>query len=373
MAETEKKLKILILTTPLYDYLADTLIIGLRELYGENCVEYPRKDILYGDSPCVYGRGFTLWTKPIKDVPRGPEAFHDVDVVIYSNYRRLRGVDWRLLVKNKTRAPWIVYVDGNDDENIDTAERPYFKRELFKDLPGVFPTGFGVPDHLIRPLALEKKSQLFQTHVQDEEFVSDSGYKFEVEKDYYDDLARSLFGITMRKGGWDCMRHYEILAAGAVVMFKHFDQKPPQCAPQCPHFINYTGRKDFTEKTGRLLADGKPNAEYLKVLQRQREWLLANATCQARAAGLLRQTAEFFAGKSNAPMPRVPFRFLRRGALEVFYFVEYAKLRAITLVKLHPFFDWFYYKLLKKIPGAGWFVSRVLMNEKPAPRVKPLL
>lgn len=34
------------------------------------------------------------------------------------------------------------------------------------------------------------------------------------EHRYYDDYSRSYFAVTRRKGGWDCMRHYEILAAG---------------------------------------------------------------------------------------------------------------------------------------------------------------
>jgi len=43
-----------------------------------------------------------------------------------------------------------------------------------------------------------------------------STYTFGTQDSYYDQYATSLFGITMKKAGWDCMRHYEILAAGAV-------------------------------------------------------------------------------------------------------------------------------------------------------------
>jgi hypothetical protein len=365
MAETEKKLKILILTTPLFDYLADSLIIGLREIYGENCVEFPRKDILYGDLPCVYGRSFTLWSQPIADVPRGPAAFENVDVVIYSNYRRQQPIDWRLLVRNRDQAPQVIYVDGGDDNNVEPNVRPLFKRELYTAQPGVFSIGFGVPERLVRPLAPEKKTQLHPTHVQDEEFGVESGYRFAEESDYYDDLARSLFGITLKKGGWDCMRHYEIMAAGTVVMFKHFDQKPATCAPQCPDIVNYADRKDFLAQTGRLLTEGKPNDEYRRVLAAQREWLLANATCRMRASYLIRQAGEYFAGRPAAPMPQVPLRALKRLGLSFFFFSEYAKLRAITFVKQHGFVDFFYYKIFKKIPGVGRFVSSVLMNERP--------
>ena len=161
------------------------------------------------------------------------------------------------------------------------------------------------------------------------------------------------------------MRHYEIMAAGTVVMFKNYDQKPADCAPQCPHFISYTDRKDFMAKTSRLLTDGKPNAEYVKVLQAQRDWLLANATCRMRAAHLIRKAEEFCASQPAQNMVPVSNRAFKRLELRIFLFVEHAKLRAITFVKLHPFADFFYYKMLKRIPGVGWFVSRVLMNERP--------
>jgi len=48
-----------------------------------------------------------------------------------------------------------------------------------------------------------------------------STYVFEYgqEKKYYEQYANSFFGVTMRRSGWDCMRHYEILASGAIPFF----------------------------------------------------------------------------------------------------------------------------------------------------------
>ena len=33
-------------------------------------------------------------------------------------------------------------------------------------------------------------------------------YTYHTESAYYDSYAASYFGITFKKGGWDCMRHY---------------------------------------------------------------------------------------------------------------------------------------------------------------------
>ncbi len=44
-------------------------------------------------------------------------------------------------------------------------------------------------------------------------------YKYTEEEEYYRDYRRSYFAITQKKGGWDCLRHYEILACGCIPYF----------------------------------------------------------------------------------------------------------------------------------------------------------
>lgn len=53
-----------------------------------------------------------------------------------------------------------------------------------------------------------------------------STYIFTEEEDYYNDYQRSYFAITRRKGGWDCLRHYEILANGCIPYFIDINQCP---------------------------------------------------------------------------------------------------------------------------------------------------
>lgn len=44
-------------------------------------------------------------------------------------------------------------------------------------------------------------------------------YGYDQEEEYYHQYADSYFGITTKKAGWDCLRHYEILASGAIPFF----------------------------------------------------------------------------------------------------------------------------------------------------------
>jgi hypothetical protein len=37
---------------------------------------------------------------------------------------------------------------------------------------------------------------------------------------------RARFAYTQKKGGWDCLRHYEIMANGCIPIFRGLDQCP---------------------------------------------------------------------------------------------------------------------------------------------------
>jgi hypothetical protein len=53
-----------------------------------------------------------------------------------------------------------------------------------------------------------------------------STYIYQNEKDYYQEYQQSLFAITTKKGGWDCMRHYEIIANRCLPYFPNIEECP---------------------------------------------------------------------------------------------------------------------------------------------------
>lgn len=53
-----------------------------------------------------------------------------------------------------------------------------------------------------------------------------STYIFNDETEYYNDYRESVFGYTKKKAGWDCLRHYEILANGCIPIFENIDDIP---------------------------------------------------------------------------------------------------------------------------------------------------
>lgn len=58
-------------------------------------------------------------------------------------------------------------------------------------------------------------------------------YIYTDEETYYRDYQRSYYAITCAKGGWDCMRHYEILANGCIPYFVDIDK----CNPKTMAFL----------------------------------------------------------------------------------------------------------------------------------------
>ena len=48
-------------------------------------------------------------------------------------------------------------------------------------------------------------------------------YKAGEESAYVQQYRESRFAYTQKKGGWDCLRHYEILAAGCIPVFDNLD------------------------------------------------------------------------------------------------------------------------------------------------------
>ncbi len=58
-------------------------------------------------------------------------------------------------------------------------------------------------------------------------------YIYDTEDAYYKDYQRSYFAVTQKKAGWDCMRHYEILANGCIPYFVDLEK----CDPDTMYFM----------------------------------------------------------------------------------------------------------------------------------------
>lgn len=295
------------------DYLELTAIHGLRKLLSNNFIEYPKKKIVYGDfsdSPkkTLHGKGFSLLREKIEDVDRSNIFDTKFDAVIYGTGHSI-GEDVYLdkfdqLADNNS---WVL--DGHDLYGKAKIKRKYkkeevisnqfsysFKRELIFEEDNVFPTGYGIPKEIIMPIDLSNKKQLIQKtypNFSKFEVIKDLGggsehHIFDNEKDYYEDLHSSWFGLTCKKGGWDSLRHYEILAAGSLLLFRDYSDKPKLCSPQEIPCFSYKSKDELDYLLSNLVIKNKPTNDYIKMLKDQRKWLLNNGTTIARAKNILK-------------------------------------------------------------------------------------
>lgn len=304
---------------PQGDLLEMTILRGLREELGDDCVDYPKKKIMYHDfseSPknSLHGKGFSLLNTPIPDIDQSlrDNVFQSkYDAVIYGDGHiygeRVRIPKIDALANGNS---WVL--DGHDlyggasvkiihdgEEVIGNQYGKSFKRELLTGIDSenkIYPTGFGIPESRILPIDLSQKDQLHQKTAPDHSVfkqISDLGggfshHKFTDENEYYYDLARSWFGLSCKKGGWDTLRHYEIIAAGTLLLFRDYSIKPEYCAPQGLPTISYDSEIELKEIMSSLLISNKPTEEYMLLLEAQRNWLINHGTTKARAQYILK-------------------------------------------------------------------------------------
>lgn len=84
----------------------------------------------------------------------------------------------------------------------------------------VIPLSFSWPGPMIQPTQSWESRQDFS------EVVPGEPYSFGDYHRYLKQYQQSKFALTIKKGGWDCFRHLEILASGAIPVMPDIDQCP---------------------------------------------------------------------------------------------------------------------------------------------------
>lgn len=205
------------------DYQCDMLLHGLRTFYGAGVVDCPRVSFLYDDyhdTTSLYGRGFTLYgLLPDIDVDRSGVkqriANKEFDLIIYGSIQRSQQF-FDLVVAHYPREK-VIFVDGEDHPGLFNLSKHglYFKRELVNAIEGIHPIHFAIPTAKIGTIKPTVKSKV-RAHIDPRER---STYIYKTEREYYQDYSESLFAFTMRKAGWDSLRHLEIMANGCIPLF----------------------------------------------------------------------------------------------------------------------------------------------------------
>lgn len=252
------------------DYQCDCVFHGLNEL--NDVAVYTLNDYWYmytGNDPSaiqkLYGMGFTVTNR----IPLSKRKVHSVelarekiiskfyDIIIYGSIKRCNLLlDTVLQFYPKEN---IIFIDGEDEDfsvryiprarglvkmpkvyikernkAIDLSQKGfYFKRELReKDRGYFYPISFAIPYDSVLLKVAEK--QIYLATIIPGKLHT---YIYKNEADYYNGYQIAQFGVTTKKAGWDCMRHYEILANSCIPYFPDIEKCPSTTMANFPKKI----------------------------------------------------------------------------------------------------------------------------------------
>ena len=263
------------------DYLNDLLFHGLNELkeievidstpiihlYKENQIKIPTQ--------YLWGKGFTSTFLIDEDNKDRSEIEIKIknkyfDLIIYGSVNRC--LDYYDLVSSVYPDNKIFLIDGDDSISIHplSTKHPYFKRELTTDQ--YIPIHFAIPECKIANNEVDKIQEYGKI------IPGQIGYIFDNEYEYYGDYNKSYFGVTMKKAGWDCMRHYEILANNCIPYFIDLENCPKYTLTNLPKEILIEARE---------LANNFEEQKYFSILNELFEYTKNNLTTKHLAKYIL--------------------------------------------------------------------------------------
>lgn len=138
----------------------------------------------------------------------------------------------------------------------------------------VYPISFSIPECKIVK-EVPQKTRSIATIIPGDQ----STYIFNTESEYYADYQTSRFGKTVCKGGWDCLRHYEILANGCIPWFPDLAECPLRTMVHFP--------KEEILKTNTWDRESPP-PEYIETAQRLLDYTRTHLTTKAMAEYVLK-------------------------------------------------------------------------------------
>ena len=238
------------------DYINDLVFYGLRELFGDNVVDSTQIISLYkeyeGKIPPrhLWGGMTAFWLIGDNNIDRTniEEKIKDqyYDLVVYGVINRCK--DYYDLVSKYYPANKIILIDSADETILNPLyeKHLYFKRELVTNHKNLLPISFGIPTSKLA-IPNTNKTQEYAACIPGQPET----YIFKSEQPYYEDYQKSYYGVTMKKAGWDCMRHYEILGNYCMPYFVGLEDCPKNTLANFPKELLLEGRelaKNFDEQ-----------------------------------------------------------------------------------------------------------------------------
>lgn len=281
-------MKVLFIGSSGADYLYDCTLHGLYNNPKVEVTNFPQSTLMYKgiEKLSVYGHGFTIYgtldnyisTTHDDVLKRIKKKYFDYIFfsALHTNGNLETGFTEEIF-KNYKRHQ-IVTLDGYDDDHIrgNILDRTiYFKRELIYDNDDIFPISFAFPMEKIQTF---KKEKIRKDSLVKPAWYPNKNYLYTNEQDYYEDYRSSLFGDTYKKGGWDCLRHYEIMACRCIPHFIDIDNCPVRTCTTLPKDLLKEANKLYENPFKFFTAKNKGWTKYLKLEKKIFDHFIENCT-----------------------------------------------------------------------------------------------
>jgi hypothetical protein len=187
-------------------------------------------------------------------------VMRDCNVIIHSNST----LNWIIsFLSNKTKRfiPKTHFYGSQilkkiDETDILTSVQPLNHDEVHNlnaEDTKIIPLSYSIPDECVVE-SIPDKEYLLAPLIPGN--ISTYIYGKNDESLYYDMYKKSRFAITMKKGGWDCLRHYEILMNGCIPLFENLKD--------CPDNTLTTYPKHLNDEAYELYNNWKDNEDYIE-------------------------------------------------------------------------------------------------------------
>ena len=140
----------------------------------------------------------------------------------------------------------------------------------------LFPLSYSIPLKFVKNAKEIKKTRLFSPLIPGDTKT----YIYKNEISYNKNYRESYFSFTFKKGGYDCLRHYEILANNSIPYYIDIDEIPNKTMTTFPKSIVKNAMKSLLNKDNVKIFD--------KYIQELNEYTINNLTCEKTADNFIK-------------------------------------------------------------------------------------
>jgi hypothetical protein len=115
-------------------------------------------------------------------------------------------------------------------------------------------------------------------------------YIYNTEEEYYNEYKKSYFALTKIKAGWDCMRHYEILANGCIPYFIDIEKCPKNTMTLLPKDLLIEGKHLYDKIKDKNDLNNEDIIEYNRLREKLLEYTKTYLTTDKMAKYILQKT-----------------------------------------------------------------------------------